>query len=341
MLSRYALGILVSVSCLLTAGLAVAQSGPRLWVTSYASGGSCGSFARAYGPENTTRTLQGHKWPHTPGGGIDFIDHTIAHLNAAAIGRANTTALKNRLLSAARNRAYTSLDFEGAGGSSPAFVSAILVKTLAYATSYLRQKAALSQSELGEIDAWVRMLRSNAGKRASSRDHKMARVVADLMWAAASGDDKGFKSASGRFLRAAKGFRNDGSFAPDIRNNNEVLHQVVGGAVVMHLNGVNALGVKSGSLTLADAIGLHAARVANVGTAKLKTSGDATDAARSIMRAQGWGTHLAWIPAFLSIAPQGDARNAVLALQRNLRRTDPKPYYGIQMGVHTGCLYGR
>ncbi len=320
---------------------AQAQSAPKLWSTTNASSSGCSSFSSTYGAEKFNTTVQGHKWPNTPGGGVEFISHSAAHLNAAARGRASDEKLKARLLTASRGNAFTRLDFEGPGGSSPAFVSAIITKSVAYSVSYLRSRGKLSPDELREIDRWVGVLRKNARKKANSKDHKMALASSDVMWTAAIGDSRGFKTAASKFQRAAKSFDRQGRFSSDIRNNNEVMHHVVGAAAVLRLNGYDALGLQSKGLTLYDAVGRHAANVSANGSKKVKTSGDPSDQARSIMRAQGWGTHLAWIPVFLAIAPPGEARQAVVDLDRQLRKSDRKPYWGRQMGIHTGCLFGR
>ena len=50
---------------------------------------------------------------------------------------------------------------------------------------------------------------------------------------------------------------------------------------------------------------------------------------------------LRWIPVVLSTPGSDAARRDVLALDAALRRTDRNPYWGIQIGVHSGCLFGR
>lgn len=317
-----------------------AQQAPRLLSFAHVDSAACRGIARAWGVERFSRELEGHAWPPAPGSGIAFIHHTAGHLNAAAIGRGDPNALADRLLTAVRGNAFTSLDFGARGGSSPSFVSAILVKSVAYAVAYLRAQGALSGQELGEIVVWVERLQRNARKRAGSRDHKAALATADLMWAAALGDPRRFEQAQQGFFRTLSALRRAPRFAPDLRNNNEVMHQVVAGAQVLWFNGLDVLRAPIGSHTLNEAVRVHAREVRANGARALQTSGDPTDQARSIFRAQGWGTHLAWIPVYLSFAPPGAAREEVRRLESALRRVDRKPFWGRQMGVHTGCLFG-
>lgn len=336
----FALVICVS-GWLVQSGPSDAQESLRLWSTTYKSSSACRSHSAAIGPDRLSQTIQGHKWPHTSGMGIEYIDRNAKHLNAAALGRAKDSAFAARLLSAARSSAFTKLDFEGPGGSSPAFVSAIVVESTAYAVSYLRTRNALSGSDLKEIDAWVRKLMKNSGTRANSLDHKAAIASSQLMWAAAVGNTSEFQKARRKLSSVFNKLRRNPYFVADLRNNNEVMHQMVHAGMVLRLNGLDAFNAKFGKHTFNDAIAHHAQQVRNNGSKQVKTKGDPTDQARSIMRSQGWGTHLAWIPVYLSAQPSGTAVPAVKALNSHLRRTDRKPYWGIQMGIHTGCLYGR
>lgn len=319
---------------------AQAQQGARLWTTAYTSTGACRSFSRARGPEAVSQAVTGYAYPHPKGSAAEFIEHTAAHLNAAAVGRADDAALKARLLAAARGKALTRPDFGAPGGSSPTFVSAVVAINVGYAVSYLRSRNALSAAELKEIADWVATLSRNGGQRAGSRDHKMIVALQPLIWAAAIGDTAGVRKAAGRVAGQFGQFSGSGAFAPDLRNNNEVIQHAVHAALIARLNGFDLLNVKRGKYTLNDVVRLHAAAVQANGSKAVRTSGDAQEQARSIFRKQGWGTHLAWIPAYMLIGDEA-GRAAVRALDRALARVDGKPYWGMQMGVHSGCLYGR
>lgn len=320
------LGIFALLACLsvplIQAGPAHAQDNLRLWNTAYKSSSACRSHSAATGPDRLSQSIQGHKWPHTSGMGIEYIDRNAKHLNAAALGRANDSAFSARLLNAARSNAFTKLDFEGAGGSSPSFVSAIVVESTAYAVSYLRTRNTLSGSDLKEIDAWVRKLMKNSGKRAGSLDHKAAVASSQLMWAAAVGNTSEFQKARRKLSSVFTKLKRNPYFVADLRNNNEVMHHMVHAGMVLRLNGLDVFNAKFGKHTFNDAIAYHAQQVRSNGSKQIKTKGDPTDQARSIMRSQGWGTHLAWVPVYLSAQPYGTAVSAVKALNSDLRRKE-------------------
>lgn len=312
-----------------------------LWSTSHVNASACRTHASPHGPATFSQVVQGHRWPHTPGGAIEFIDHTAAHLNAAAIGRANDRRLADRLVAAARARAWTRLDFEGPGGPSPSFASAIVVRTTAYAVSYLRGRNAVTAAELREIGDWIAVLQRNSRQRAHAPDHQAAIILAEVSWAAAIGDRSGLNQAAGRLVRFLAPLRRNPYITADLRSNNEVMHHLTLGAQILRQNGFDLLNHDTGGHTLNTAIIHHARRVQENRDRPITTAGDPTDQARSIFRAQGWGTHLAWIPVVLSTPGSDAAQRDVLALDAALRRTDRNPYWGIQIGVHTGCLFGR
>jgi hypothetical protein len=205
----------------------------------------------------------------------------------------------------------------------------------------LRTQNALAPNELKEIDAWIRKLMKNSKQRSNSLDHKAALGASQLMWAAAIGNTGEFGKARRQLNSIFGKLKRNPYFISDLRNNNETMHQMVHAGLVLRLNGIDVFNTKFGKYTFNDAVDYHAQQVLRNGTNKVTTAGDPTDQARSIMRSQGWGTHLGWIPVYLSAQPSGPAANAVRNLNAHLRRTDRKPYWGIQMAIHTGCLYGR
>lgn len=133
----------------------------------------------------------------------------------------------------------------------------------------------------------------------------------------------------------------DGRFTSDLRNANEVLHHVVPAAAVLRLNGEDLVTRRYGDHTLRDAVATHARAVQAIGATPITTAGDPTDPARSIFRAQGQGTHLAWIPVYLALDPTSEASDEVRRLDRQLRQGDRTPYFSGQMSMHAGCLFGR
>lgn len=329
----------VAIVCFL--GTAAAAQAQQLWTDRYVSRAKCASHAGAVGPERHSKAIQGHKWPHPKGSGLEFIDHNARGINAIAMGRGNTSAMRARLLNAAGTGAFTRLDFEGRGGSSPSFVSAIVVESVSYSVAQLRSSGAVSAEDVKAIDQWVQRLLKNSSKRAGSPDHKAAIATAHLLWGAAIADKRQFSKGYRQFKRVLRPLRSRPYFSNKVRVNNEVMHQVVHGAVVLRRNGVDLFNARNGKHTLHEAVAFHAQSVRSAGTSKLRTSSGADDHARSIMRANGWGTHLAWIPLYLSHYPAAGAAGEVRALNAALRRIDRKPYYGRQIGIHSDCLYGR
>ncbi|MGX9351407.1 hypothetical protein ACS3QZ_09395 [Shimia sp. W99] len=313
----------------------------QLWTGSYVSRGKCSSFSGTVGPEQLSTVIQGHKYPHPKGSGIEFIDRNARGINAMAVGGGSPAQMKARLLNAARSNAFTRLDFEGPGGSSPAFVSAIVVESTAYAMSQLRARGAISAAEIKEVDAWVQKLLKNSTQRANSPDHKAAIGTARLLWGAAIGDKKQFSKGKSQLNSTFGTLRRKPVFSEKIRVNNEVMHQAVHAGIVLYRNGVDVFSKKQGKNSFHDAIAFHASQVAANGSKKLKTLADSESQARSIMRASGWGTHLAWIPLYLSHFPNSGAAKEVRALDRELRKVDRKPYYGQQIGIHSSCVYGQ
>lgn len=137
---------LIRLALCLSAFAAHPAAAQTLWSTQHVKSSDCSRFSRTAGPEDFSRILQGFKWPLQKGSGARFVYDTAAHLNAAAIGRAKDARLRDRLLAAARSKAFTKLDFEGPGGSSPAFVSTSIIKSAAHSVAYLRSKKLFPQA---------------------------------------------------------------------------------------------------------------------------------------------------------------------------------------------------
>ena len=315
----------------------------KLWDMAHVNVPVCLGSSGAYGPEDHDEVLKGYKWPNPAGGGGEFIQHTAWHLNLASAGQANDRALADRFLSAAENNAMTVLDFEGPGGSSPAFMSTLLVKGTAHAVAYLKSKNALTQAEIERIEPWIAKSLVNALARNETHalDHIASIAVTKMMWAAANEDFALFTEGQAEFYSMLNLLGDNPYFHADLRHNNEIMHHMVHGGYILHLNGVKVFDLKIGKHTLHDAVAHHAGIVAQTGAKKVKTASDPVDPARSIFRSQGFGTHLAWIPVYLAANPEGMAANEVRALDDLLRQSDWKPYWGGQMAIHSGCMFGQ
>lgn len=315
-------------------------SGIRLWTTAYTSSGKCRAFSAATGPEATTRAVTGFAYPIPHASGSEFIERTILHLNAAAAGRGRPDKLRDRLLAAAQTDAYTRLDFGARGGSSPSFVTSVMVRTIAYSVSYLRSQNALSNDDLKTIDRWVSKLMRNMGTRANSIDHKASIGAAQMAWGAASGDrslyDKGLRRVGTVMAKLRRAPR----FDDKVRVNTEVLPIVLMAGHIAWLNGQDLFATKTGQHDLHDAVNYHASWVTQTGTAKVHTELISDTEARSIMKSEGWGTHQAWIPLYLAHFPKGHASASVKQLHRQVKQAQNIAYYGRNMGLHSACYFG-
>lgn len=317
-----------------TRSVAPAQCDPGLGALGLRYGGPIG-------PEPFSPVVRGATWPLEAGNGNEFIYRNAAWLNRAATGRADRDQMRARLLAAARGDAFTRLDFGTPGGSSPAFVSALVVTSTAYAVADLRRAGGLSPEELAELDGWVRRVIRNLRARPPSLDHQAANAMAEMAWGAAVGDARLFATGRGGLERIMGRIARDGQFTGDLRNQNEVLTHVIPAAALLRLNGEDLLSRAYGGRTLGDVVAAHARAVRENGDRPIRTAGDPADPPRSIFRAEGWGTQLAWIPVYLSLDPASEAAEEVRRLDRALRQRDRARYFGGQMAMHSGCLFGR
>lgn len=312
----------------------------KLWTTQFSSASNCSGYARATGAERFDQSITGFSWPMPKGSGAEFIDKTVLHLNAAAAGRANNKLLLERLMSAANSKAFTSLDFGSRGGSSPSFVTSVMVRSVAHAVSYLRKKNAVTPQDLKSIDAWVRILLKNSETRAGSLDHKASIAAAKLAWGTAVSDSRLYKQGISSLDRVMQSIRNTPKFSAEVRVNNEIVPIVLMAAHILRLNGNDYFAKRFGKHNLHDVVAFHAAWVSQTGSQKVKTEAISDKVARSILKSDGWGTHQAWIPLYLAHFPKTDAAADVRELHSKVKRAQNLPYYGRNMGVHSACYFG-
>ena len=312
----------------------------RLWTKQFASSSKCRSYSAVTGPENFQKTIRGFKWPMPKGSGIEFIDRTIKHLNAAAAGRANDKVLLARLLAAANSNAYTRNDFESRGGASPSFEQSILIRAVAQAVSYLRSRDAISSAEIKTVDKWVRKLLKTQSAKAYSLDHKASVYSAEISWGAAIGDKALFQRGFNKINSVLGKLKSKPYFESNVRVNNEVIPVLIIGMHVLRLNGVDLFSKKYGKHSFHDAILHHANWVSSTGTKKIVGDPIADPVARSIMKSDGAGTHQAWIPVYLAHFPKSHAAPAVRALHKKVKSAQNIPYYGRNMGIHASCYFG-
>ena len=300
----------------------------------------------------------GYRWPNLMNGASKFnadnlnmLNHII-QLTASPNGdsyakeKASKAAelLKQRVLNAAKENAFTRVKWDKKVGSSPSFVTAVTVKTTAFVIAGLESMGLLSEKEFNQVDDWVLKLIKNMPKTKTkdgnlSPDHMVAVFSAHILYGAATKNDDLFNIGKTEFEAYLKK-RPISGIGDKIRNDNEVMHHAIIAAEILELNGVSAYDFQLKDGTFAEAVSQHAANILNLGSAKVKTQGDLKDKARNILRKTGFGTHVAWIPIYLSRYKNTPSAQSVQTLHEALRRIDPKPYFGLQIGLHTGCYFG-
>ena len=150
------------------------------------------------------KTVRGYKWPNLPNGASRFASENLLMLNHVVgieytqiqYGKEDSLKpkkaieiLKQRLLTAANDNAFTRLKFEG--GSSPSFVTAVTVKSNSFAVSALNEVGALSEQEFRKIDAWSldlikNIAKTNRGMGNLAPDHMIAVFSTHILYGAAS-----------------------------------------------------------------------------------------------------------------------------------------------------------
>ena len=305
------------------------------------------------------KTAQGYHWPNLPNGASRFASENLLMLNHIVGAQFSSTqdgkhsnikekkvvqTLKQRLLKAANDNAFTKPKWKEEGGSSPSFVTAVTVKSNSFTVSALNELGALSEQEFKQIDGWTlelikNMAKTNRGEGWLSPDHMVAVFSAHILYGAASKNRELFDIGKTEFEAYLKK-RSTSGIGDQIRNDNEAMHHAVIAAEILELNGIPAYDFKLKDGTFDDAVSRHASNVLDLGYKEVKTQGDPKDKARIIMRKSGYGTHIAWIPIYLS--RQYDSPNAgpVKQLDQIVRSRDPNPYFGLQIGLHTDCYFG-
>lgn len=292
-----------------------------------------------YGTD-TIKIVREPRWPNQSGSAHQFIHKNAQHLAYALTTKKDTDKeFVSRLLKAVDSNAYTVLDFETVGGGSPAFLTAVLIKSISYSVSYLDSKQALTDAQRTTIFNWVKKLKGNVYARKNSPDHKAAIATSLIMAGAAFKDEALFRQGLDKYTGLLSKFKNFIAFSSHVRINNEVMHHMLPGAEVLLLNGIDVFSLKYGKHTFHDTIENHANKVIKTGHKKVRTEAITDKVARSIMKAEGYGTHLAWIPVYLSTFSDTKAAASLVALDKVLRKSDYKDYYGTSLGIHSGCLF--
>lgn len=315
----------------------------RLWNTEYKNTAVCSyKYGRPWAPiapKNYETEIRGYKWPHAEGSAQQYVDFMQRDLNVAAVNASADQRIKQRLLKASGANSFSKLNFEQPGGPSPSFASALVALTSSFALDYLLEKGALNQNEFKIVTSWIKNLLRNSTKRSFSEDHRMQILTARLAYAVAINDTSGFRKQVSELEKKIKKL-NQPYFVPDVRNNNEIIQHVVIASHIAEQNGIRVFHARFGRFSLAEVIAAHAVAMRGIKDKKIKTASDENEIARSIFRPQGNGAHLAWIPVFMAYSRQTSQGKEVEALHRDLRRSSGNPYWGLAMGIHSGCMFG-
>jgi len=310
---------------------------------------------------NFDKTVRGYKYPMREKGASKFMTDNLNLVNliiwygyekpkdqkSKKILEEAIKKLKVRVLNAAKENAFTRVKW-GKGGSSPAFVTAVNVKSMAFVISALDRMNALNKKEFSILDAWVyKMILNMAKTKCSgncdlSPDSMVSVFSANILYGAASKNRELFELGKLEFKKYLSE-RNISKVGEGIRNINEVMHHAIIASEVLEINDIKAYDWKLKNGTFNDAILNHAQNVISLGSKYVKTSGDKHDKARSIFKKQGFGTHLAWIPIYLSRDKKSEISKVIIELDKKVTAANlyDRPYFGLQIGVSSGCYYGK
>ena len=293
---------------------------------------------------STQKSVTRYRYPYKEGNFELFMHGLARQINWYVVQQAtdkqNTALLstmRDNLIQAANSDAFTQLDWTGKGGG-PNFATSLLIKSISYVYAILDSENQLDDEDKAVLQSWVATMLPNRLIRVNTVDTEFAGDNALIYWGAAIKDDGYYQTGKEKFYkRIEKRIKSNGTFAKSVRHNNEVAHQLIPGAEILALNDEDLFDVKFKGFSVLDFVRIHSEWVYEKGSERMKTEGDMHDQARAIMRSQGFGTHLAWIPVHLSRFKNSQA---VLDLRTKLRSSDVAPFYGKHLSIHTGCVYG-
>jgi hypothetical protein len=307
------------------------------------------------------KSAAGYRWPNLENNAAAFNTENLKLLNVITwhgqeppkterqeqLLKSSVDVLRSRLLNAAKEKAFTKVKWDNRG-ASPAFSVAVTVKATSFAVAGLKSINALTADDLSTIDSWVlSMIKQMAKTKCSSgcdlsADSVVAVYAANILYGAASQNRTLFELGAQEFKEYLQERKNL-KLGEGVRNSNEVMHHALIAAAVLELNGIPARKFPVGNKTLSNAVELHAQDVIEEGEKPLKTAGDLKDEARIIMKKEGYGTHIAWVPVYLSHYEAGSEPEIIKKLDKKLRDSEgmyQKAYFGLQVGIHSGCYFG-
>ena len=322
------------------------QPNPKLKLLDFSNAdlAICSQYQATPTTISTQKSVTRYRYPFKEGNFELFMDGLAKQINwyviEQATGKRNTALLptmRDNLIQAANSDAFTQLDWTGKGGG-PQFATSLLIKSISYIYAILDSEKQLNDEDKAVLRSWVAKMLPNRLKRVNSVDTEFAGDNALIYWGAATKDNAYYQEGKEKFYkRIERRIKSNATFAKSVRHNNEVAHQLIPGAEILALNGEDLFEVKFKGFSVLDFVQTHSEWVYDKGSERMKTEGDMHDPARTIMKSQGFGTHLAWIPVHLSRFKNSQS---VLDLRKKLRSSDLKPFYGQHLSIHTGCVYG-
>lgn len=243
------------------------------------------------------------------------------------------------IVKAAKSGAYTTQDFEGPGGPSPVFMQSLFLISLSYTVSLFDYEKAWLSAERQEVIAWGNKIngKQDAKRRYNTLDSNAAIAAARMSWGAATSQPDIFDKGLSDFHSVAGHMDENGQYESSYRDNNEDVQFMIVAAEAAARNGIAAYDFLYGGKTLHDAVAWHTERTLQHGGEKFSASTDPTP--RSYFRREGFVSHVAWIPIYLSRFPD---RVASQGLRKIMAAVDfsGRGLYGISMSGPTECFWG-
>ena len=308
----------------------------------------CGQYQATPTTISTQKSVTRYRSPYKEGNFELFMDGLAKQINWYVVQQATDkqniallSVMRDNLIQAANANAFTQLDWTGKG-AGPQFATSLLIKSISYIYAILDSEKQLNDEDKTVLRSWVAKMLPNRLKKVrpgnKNLDTRFAGDNALIYWGAATKDNAYYQEGKAKFYqRIERWIKSDATFAKSVRHNNEIAHQLIPGAELLALNGENIFERRFKEISVLDFVNTHSEWAFSEGSRKMKTEGDLNDKARAIMRSQGFGTHLAWIPVHLSRFKNSQS---VLDLRTKLRSSDVKSFYGKHLSIHTGCIYG-
>lgn len=287
-------------------------------------------------PLATQREVFGWK----PGNaGVKFVDALSRNLSrGVGSKRYNARGLAAELVKAAQSQAFTRPRFEGPRRPSPIFLTSSILVTLAYAVDFLDSRNAWAGDQKAVVIAWGNKLDRNQNKQKNpSRDSVAAFAAARMAWGTATAQPSVYKTGLRSFKKVGRYLSNEGYFERNPRDNNEVVALMVLAAVAARGYGQDVAAMSFKGLTLHDAVAAHSENTIRIGPKEI-TEGD-TGHTGKYLKPNGYASHLAWIPIYLSKYRRMPAAASVQRLEKTMRRYSRNAYNGTSLGGYTGCLW--